>query len=231
MSFFDYDTDILGEQLLPPKLRQPKQLAWLKTLFRPTIQWLRDFFFDSYSTTQSLLPWVILTNYNRGDRVIWGRAVYQCKAANASLIPFNQPTGGQFSDIYWFKLQDLFIGADERLTYNSQLIKFEYELNKYFLVPSSDPQIYITNNFPNLSVFVMGDSGQNSSVMYDNSLLSSAWMYDSASFPIFDGNYTINVPAALFATLGTTSTDQENTVRNFANKYNLAGLMYGVTTF
>jgi hypothetical protein len=44
-------------------------------------------------------------------------------------------------------------------------------------------------------------------------------------------DYTINVPIAIFNTLGTTTTNKENTIRQFADKYNLAGMNYNIITY
>jgi hypothetical protein len=45
------------------------------------------------------------------------------------------------------------------------------------------------------------------------------------------GNYTIFVPLAKFNSLAGNDVDRENIIRNFADIYNLAGLIYDVETF
>ena len=55
-------------------------------------------------------------------------------------------------------------------------------------------------------------------------------MPNVASYPT-QYNFTINVPLALFTTLGTDNTNRENTIRIFADKYVLSGITYNVTTY
>lgn len=46
-SFYSINFEIVAERLLPPFMRQPKQLSWLKSLLTP-LQEARDNFFDVY---------------------------------------------------------------------------------------------------------------------------------------------------------------------------------------
>jgi hypothetical protein len=55
-------------------------------------------------------------------------------------------------------------------------------------------------------------------------------MPNNATYPA-QYNFTINVPSALFATLGNNLTNRENTIRSFADKYVLAGITYNIITY
>lgn len=223
MSFYDFDTTILGKQLLPPQLRQAIQLAWIRVILTP-IQWCRDRFFDDYIGGVTANQWDSVTTYFKGVYVVYSdRAVYWCKKTN-----INTPCD-QYPD-YWIKTQDCFIGVDERLKYNAQIIVFEYALNRWFQNVGATNQIYIQINDTNGDVMLMANSSNLSSKMSNQSLFSVAFMGNSYS-PSTQYDYTIYVPAALFATLGVTVTDQENAIRIIANKYNVAGMSYNITTY
>lgn len=228
MSLYDFDTDQLGSELLPPELRQPKHLAWLKTLFRPTIQWIRDSLFNVYFGGQSYAIYAPFAVYNRGDRVLgYNKSIYQCLVNGTT-----SGLSGPYDDPAWMKTQDIFIGVDERVKYNSQIIVLEYALNHYFLIPDTDPQIYLTTNSTATNFFVMGNSGATSSPMPNNSAFSQNYLANTPSFTPFLGNFTVYFPDAVFSTLGgNNATDNENIVRGFVDKYCLAGLTYNVIPY
>jgi hypothetical protein len=227
MAFFDYNVDTTGTQLLPPQLRQPIHLEWLRVVLSQ-IKYLYELFFNSFIAGNTSVDWNPLFFYAPGDYTVWtDKAVY----INTFLDIGTPPTGDINSAKTWRKVQELFIGVDERVKYNSQLIVFEYALNKYFRVPTTDPQIYIENTALDTNVFLMGNSGETSSAMYNNSVFTEDFMFNAPTFTGATTAYTIWVKAALFTSLGATALDRENTVRQFADKYNLAGLTYKVDTF
>lgn len=226
MSFYDFDTNIVGPQLMPPELRKSKHLAWIRVILSP-VQYLRDLFFNLFIGGQVYPIYGAFTPYNRGDRVTnYDKAVYEC-LINGTVSGLSGPSG----DPAWMKVVELFIGVDERVLYSSQIIVLEYALNKYFLVQPADPQIYISNNTTSTIVFVMGNSGTYSSNLANDSNFSTSWMSNSPSFSAPLPPFTVYVPSALFATLGLNVQDQENTVRQFVDRYRLGGITYNVTTF
>lgn len=223
MSFYDYDTEQVNEELLPPQLRQPKEKAWLKILMVP-LQWIRDLFFDSYIAGSNDNTWDDITTYFPGVRAVYfDNAVYEAIQTNINTPPDLYPD-------YWFKVQDVFIGVEERLKYNSQIIVYEYALNNWFRNVGATDQIYIQNNVTNTDFFLMGESSVLSSSMSVLSTASTDFM-GVVYTPGAQYDYTIMVPAALFATMGATTQDRENAIRNIANKYNMAGMQYSVATF
>ena len=48
---------------------------------------------------------------------------------------------------------------------------------------------------------------------------------------LFSKEIVLSMILDLFNTLGTTTTNKENTIRQFADKYNLAGSTYNVITY
>jgi hypothetical protein len=76
----------------------------------------------------------------------------------------------------------------------------------------------------------MGFNGSVSSPMALNSPFTTTYMGLNPNFAV-QYNMTINVPLALFNTLGSTAQDRENAIRIIANKYILAGITYEVVTY
>lgn len=233
MSIYSYDNKIVAEQIAPPTLRQPKFLAWLYVITKP-VQSLWDFAFNGYKDgstfdydlDDTFLFFPIGFVFTKGDVIKYSKGIYVCIQTFSftgvvDLTKFN-------------KLQDNFLGVEERIKYNSQKILFEYAMNKWFSVPNSyipDP-IFITNNFiQSETIFLMGGSSETSSVMPNNSVYSVDYMGNVPAYIAATFDFTINVPLDLFNTLGTTTTNKENTIRQFADKYNLAGTTYNVITY
>ena len=228
MPIYDYNTETVNEQLTPPQLRQPNFLAWLKVLTTP-IQWLRDWFFDVYIGATTYPPYNALAAYNRGDRVFFydNKGLYE-RTVTGSASGFDGPP----SDLgRWFKLQDNFIGVDERVKYNAQIIVFEYALNTFFFTGAIPYKIYIQNNAANYTTFVMGNAGPYSSNMANTAQWTTANMGNAPTFTPVTANFTIFVPNSVLSTLGLTAQDQENAIREFADKYKLAGTTYLVTGY
>jgi hypothetical protein len=225
MSFYNLNTDYVGEQLTPPKLRTSKFLAWLKVLLKPLNRFM-NIDFDFYMTGATCGDYDNTITYSFGDNVIGSdKCVYECIVASSLGVNVTNTTN-------WIKLNSNFIGANERVKYNAQIMLFEYALNKYFRVAALPAdQIYITNNTYYTDHFVMGNTGTYSSTMPTNSVnqihyLGNTYTYSSSLF-----DYTIYVPVAIFNGLGTNTANRENAIRNFANQYNLAGMVYNVVTY
>lgn len=225
MAIYDYDVNIIGKQLLPPQLRQVKMLAWIYVLLKP-IQWLRDLIFIDYCDGTNYTSWSNLSGYTFGMRVIYlDKCNYECinplGAAGNSQNPLNPD--------YWLKIQDNFIGVNQRIRFNSQIIILEHALNKWFRIPNAAVfQIYIVNT-PLNNNMIMGNVGNTSSHMANDSVNSDSFMSNAPTFSVTD--YTIYIPAAVYVNLGNNANDRESNVRQFVNKYNLTGITYTVTSY
>jgi hypothetical protein len=233
MSIYDINYIDRDNELTPPKYRLSKFLSWLNCLNYP-LQWLRDNWFGEYKQGSTANKFIDNNFYTTNDKVIWIDSsvyIFILPYVEFVTIGLNAPTGDPDSAITWQKIQDVFIGVDERVRYSSQIIVLEYALNHYYQVPTTDPQIYINNNPIDQSVFVMGNSGDTSSNMVNNSFFATSAMNNSPSFTTFLGNFTIYFPNALFAILGSTSQDRENNIKQFVNKYKLAGITYNILTY
>jgi len=208
----------LWEKIHPPLKRKAKHLAWGTVLEEP-LQWLHNAIFISYADGSTDLDYNNATAYVIGDRVVYtNRGQYEAIQAGTGNLPTDTD--------YWLKVNDNYIGIRERAHWNSQKIIFEDSLNKWFQTTG----IYIQNNNVITNSFVMGNTGGLSSVMPNNSTLAATFMgntYTGAG----TANYTIFVPLAKYNSLAGNDTDRTNIIRDFANRYNLAGMIYDVQTF
>jgi hypothetical protein len=224
MSIYTYDTEQVSEQLTPPLLRRSKLLAWIYTL-TSQIQWLWALVFEDYKDGSVYAEYDNTATYNRLDRVVYiDNKVYECLVnGSVGINPLNTTN--------WVKINDNYMGAIERIKYNYQIILLERALNRWFRnYTGSNDQIFIITNQITTQIFVMGFNGSVSSPMALNSPFTTTYMGLNPSFAV-QYNMSINVPLALFNTLGNTVQDRENAIRIIANKYILAGITYEVVTY
>lgn len=232
MPIYDFNTDVIGELLIPPVLRKPKQLDWLSTILSP-IQKLRDKVFTDYKIGTYYGDFNIGSTYVLGDKVIWtDKCVYEAVYVDTDGIA--QSFSGIYpnNSTYWIKQQEIFIGADERVKYSAQKKLFEYALNKYFRITSPFvDQIYIVNNFYVNASFIMANSSEFSSNMPNSSFYQQQYLSEDYTYSSGNYDYTIYFPVVEYTALASTSTDREMIVRNFADNYNLAGMQYNIITY
>jgi hypothetical protein len=221
MSIYDIDYTIVGPQLLPPDKRRTRELAWVKALLLP-LQYLHDILFHSYKVG-STAPQYAGGAYAKGDRVVYFFSVYEALTGTSAL-----PTVA--SD--WVKIQENFIGVDERVKYNGTTIVLEAALNKWFNTQFRQPplqsDIYlITNQIPFNSFVVGGVETKSSDVFLTT---SSEYLTDDLTSSS-ETNLDVNIPLGVFNALASTNAQRESIVRAFVNKYITAGITYKVVTY
>lgn len=225
MAIYDYDSNIVGEQLTPPILRNTKFLAWIYVIVKP-IQNIWSLIFEDYKDGNSYADFDILTTYNFGDRVLWtDKAIYEAIYTDADGIA--QSFNGVYpsNTLFWTKVNEIFIGSNERVKYSAQKLLFEYALNTFFITTG----IYITNNFIDVGdVFLMDTDSTESSLMPLDSLYQEDYMDYTATYASGIYDYTIFVPVAFHTSLGTNA---DGIIRTFADKYNLVGMQYDIQTY
>lgn len=223
MSFFDINFVDRFKELLPPKKRLPKWLAWINSI-ASALQETHYNFFVIYKTGSIDNVWDNVTTFFPGVRVVYfENGVYECLKTNSGTQPNLYPD-------YWLKITDNYIGVDDRIKYNSQIIIYEYALNKWFRNIGATQQIYIVNNVTYGTQMLMANSSQLSSTMANASQFSVTYMGNSyAGATPYD--YTIKVPVTLWNTLGATTNDKNNAIRSVAERYNMAGMNYNIITF
>ena len=223
----------IDEQLTPPMLRNPIYVSWINALHTP-VQYLHNEIFQNgyldgatasnYSNSATYTP-TNLVVYT--DRAVWINAA-TCSGITPSIA---NPT-------YWTQYNDNYIGANERLKYNSQKILFQYALNRWFQCSG----IWIHNNIvsPNPTPFVMGQTSQYSSYMGNSSTLTKYYMGNSPFFPNPTTNdFTINVPITVANALTNETPDvapnisakRQAIIKSFADQYVIAGILYNIVTF
>lgn len=224
MSIFQVNYTNVGQQVLPPDKRGSNMMAWVAALLSP-IQYLHNLRMGSYKFGDHSAPYLISTTYSKGTFVLYKYAIYESLVnGNIGNDPLNTT--------YWAKVLDNFIGVDERVLYNGNVLILTYALNKYFGTvfrqPNNVSDIFITVNSKPVPPFVVGDSENNSSKVYANT--SSEFVINAYTFADYT-NMTIWVPQAVYDALDTDPANREKIIRNFSDKYIIAGITYLVDTY
>lgn len=224
------------------------------------------YYADGY-TGQAVVTYNSASTYNVGDMVFYNGIIYSCISLSTGNLPTNATyfdikqfsfedevrhadkgiyyciqdnTGGIAppNTIYWEKLQSNFIGVNERIRINAQVLVFEYLLNKWFGTnfnyPTSTNDVYITHNTVDVNSFIYGTTVATSSAHYLTDATQQEFInfeYVSAEF-----NYNIHIPTAIYDGLNPSepsgiTTTKTAIVKNFADKYNLAGMTYTVLIY
>ena len=227
MSIYDLNYYQKAYEAMPVNKRLPIYKGWLYSLIYPMV-WLRNVVFDLYKSGLTYSEYTAGT-YSKGDRVYYAKSIYE------SLIDSN--TDAPTTD-NWLKIVDNFIGVDERILFRSEKIVFEYALNKWFNTDSEpcvwsniagDSTIYISNNTVTTGFFRVGTSQDLSS--YVGRELSSEPIGNDGGIFAIQYSYTINLPTIVWTALGADDDIREQTIRNFADKYNVVGLFYNIVTY
>jgi len=217
---YDYDNELVGEQLTPPVLRKTKFLAWLNVITSP-VQKLWNTIFIDYKDGSDYPDYDAFTLYALGDRVIYtDKMIYEAIDASLGALPSDTTK--------WVLINDNFIGVKERIKYNSQIILLEYALNKWYRIPSTDPQIYIENTSNVSMQFVLGDSSATSSLMPNDSINQIQYMGNNPTYPLVEYDFIVWVPTAVYNTLGNDTANRYNNVYKFVSKYVLSGIKFRI---
>lgn len=219
MSVYDVDFDQFAETQSPPDKRTPKALAWLRALLGQVSD-DNGVIFGQYKQG-STDPVYTAGTYGLRAVVIFNGGVFESKIANNTTDPTNLDN--------WRRISESFIGTDERIGFRSEKLIFEYALNKWFGTvfrqPTSVSDIFITNNTLSIPVFIVGASETESSDIFEDT--STEPIIDEYSFtPEF--SFSINIPLAVYNALGVA---KESIVRNFADRYVVAGITYNIVTY
>ena len=213
--------------LLPDNKRRDRYIAWGKTLMYP-LQWLHDRFFIDYKTGTIYANWNVLTTYTKGSFVKYTDKKIYFAISNPPIgtLPTNET--------YWIKTQDNFVGFDERMKYRSQIITFEYALNKWFDIPFVQPplvnQIYIINNLVMANVFRVGEDDMNTSFASLNALGIEDYV-GTGTVSNNQYSFTIYYPSSLPAILGLNATIVELQIRSLVDTIKLSGTIYNIISY
>lgn len=232
MSLYNYDSNIVAEQLTPPVLRKSKFSAWLYVIVKP-IQILWSQIFEDYKTGDTLYNlYDSFTLYNFGDRVRWtNNSIYEATYIDADGVPQTFSNISPINSNYWTLINDNFRGVDERVKINSQIILLEYYLNKWYNIDSISDQIWLQNNTDIITAFLMGNSSQYSSTMPNNSIYSETFMGLNTTYPNVTYDFIVWVPSAVWLSIGSNDVNRYNNIANIVDKYKLSGIKYLIDTY
>jgi hypothetical protein len=233
MSVYDIDFQKFTQQLLPPSKRKTRNLAWLG-VYATEFQYLHDLIFSSYADGFTGIKWVAGA-YTLGQQVRYAdHSVYEVAVANTATTP------GTSTD--WIKVQNIWVGARERMKYNGTRLTLEYALNKWFdsvfRQPPAVSDIHITQNTIITQFEIANNAANSNSFIPRNSVFGSDGV-PRVAVALNVYSFNINVPIAIANGLTTEapnvapaiSANRENIIRSFADKYVVAGIKYKVITF
>jgi hypothetical protein len=225
MSIYDQDHNTIQKQLTPPDKRSTTMLAWERCLVKP-IQWLHDLFFIDYAQGNTSSQYNPATLYTVGNRVQYNDSVYE--------VWQNPPTVGidPTNINYWILIQDDFIGADERVTFNSQVLTFEFLLNKEFRTTFNQPNyaapvhsdIWIENARIKDGSFIVHPNSGAESFIRPNSY-SVSFIRPNHSFSSV--NFIVHYPISVIPD----NSDQLNKLKTLVEKFKLAGTVAGYQSY
>ncbi len=209
-------------ELLPPDKRYSRMSAWFRAI-AAVFQRLHLNVFVDYRTGSNY-PVYAAGTYNAGDRVIYGQRVYESIDGSNTTIPTDLSK--------WFVYQNSFLGVDERLKYNGQILVLDYACNARFKTnfrqPPLQSDIYFEINTPTANVFVVGfDEPQSGISFFDG---SSNFIINDYSFSSFY-NFVVKVPTAVFNALSDDVNARSKIIRNFIDGIVPAGFNYTIITY
>jgi hypothetical protein len=223
MSIYNIDFHHQIIEALPVNKRLTKWANWLFVLTYP-ITWLKNVTYGVFKSSYNPSTWSAGT-YNNGDVVEYLFKTY------ISLIDGNTdvPTTSN-----WELISNNWRGVDERVYFTANKGTFEYALNLFFRGVWTDittKDIYIENNVIESGFFRVGLSTTEAQSTFVGLTLSSEPIAEDPENYGEQASYTIFVKESIFNGLGSTDTERENTVRSFADRYNIAGLFYSVEKY
>jgi hypothetical protein len=218
----NYNTTI--ESLLVPDKRTKKTVAFNSALVAETAN-NHDILFTIYKDYSVSPNWTAGT-YARNQLVKYNKSIFQSVENGNTTEPTQSDK--------WRLVSENFLGSDFRLSITGSKLNLEYALNTWFGSTFRQPSvgnsdIYLTtNNILPIPIFRVGLTEIESTSV--GTLTSSQLIVDSYSFAT-QYNITINIPTALYTSLGTTNDIRNSVVRSFADKYINAGLTYTLTIY
>jgi len=216
-SIYNIDFDQQGPELLPPDKRDNNTVSLVTALLK-SVQWCRDLLFTSYKTGATASNYASGV-YNKYATVIYNKAVYYSLEDGNTDFPTSSS---------WIKIQDNFLGVDERAKLNGQRIVLEFALNQQFNGTFRPPgssslsDIYLTNLPAVVSGFIVGET---------ETFSSSSGQTTSADkvglrYPFVRiNNFQVNFLSSLYAFTN------EQAVRDFINLYIPISLNYTIVTY
>ena len=202
MAIFNIDYKQFLQNLLPAQWRQGARHTGLLNCFLFPLQWLHDWWYDSYIYSQNYyyfdgtvlyenigITYDITTNSysvpvpyniinppiaNKGDNIRFAdNGLWQCQKDNVNCISDNPKTNS--ASINWYRLQIDFVGLFDRMKFNARKVILEYVLNLYFNPKGYN---YLNGTFGRYNIFIENNKNISASYIYDKSFLGGVFIYD-----------------------------------------------------
>jgi hypothetical protein len=206
--------------LLSPDKRTPNTIAFLSP---PANQLQVDFntLQDIYKVGTNYNTFDFNATYSRYDIVKYGKAVYY-SAINNNINNF--PTNSDD----WVLVTTNFIGTDSRLYFNGTKIVFEYAINTYFQTvynpdTTQNSEIYVETIAPRRKAFTIGLSEIASDALLDTSSTGFIRQTDNV-----DPTYNLIIWVKDLGQVGKATQDE---IKNFADRYIVAGVKYIIQNY
>lgn len=221
-SIYDIDFNQQAIDLTSPDKRGEATIAWTQA-FLKACQWARDLVLGSFKTG-AIAPKYAPGTYNIYDQVIYKQRVYECLTQGTTNTPDNT--------IDWRLIQNNFIGVDERVLYNGNILVLTWALNKWFFTTYRNPpalsDIYLVTNTISTPVFRVGLTEDTSSSVGLDGSSENVWNdYDFINV----NEFTIFIPLLVYNALDTNPVNRDPIVRNFADRYVALSLKYNIQTY
>ena len=233
------DINLLVVQNLPPNKRKTVWISFIQSLADP-LNWAMGIF-NQYKNGGVVAFYEPLLIYNAGERVIYNYKVYESIiGSNTGNTPDTTPTA-------WLEVNTSFIGVYERSLFRGNKLVFERALNRYFreelvahgyigfrqpdnAFTPTPSDIYIETLVPTgLSILGLDAITPEDTL---RSIPTGYWGFDglvvSASSTY---QFNIYIPTLVYLSINSDSTIAERIVRNFADKYRVAGTNYNIITY
>ncbi len=218
---YNIDFIIQLKRLLPPLKRKPKRIAWLTSLLKP-LQWLNDVLMI-YVAGDASIPVYNGDAILRGVKVRFDNKIYETLADTLeNETPFTNP------EKYFLVLND-WRGAKERVHYSSQILIFEYLLNRWFGTSFRQPvdgksDIYIEELDTQDYFFRIGENESESSEIAEleleqKSYIGESWFAEDADFVVKYKLSQIDTSA------------KRDQLRSLINQHRLYGTKYKIQAY
>lgn len=228
MSSLDVNFFQTAQELSPSFRRIETEIEGINAMFAEPLNDLNLIFkwYREGSTASNFNP---ATAYNFGDVFRYSKVVYLKNHVTEGYSAGILPTDTR----YFTKILNSFVGANERVKYNSSKIVFEYALNKFFETTFRQPplvsDIYIDRDFSDFTDFWISEIDPPTAKV---GLTDTDTVYvDEDETTRSNYDYVIYIPLAVFNALADNNTTRERVVRSFADKINASGFLYLVQTY
>lgn len=148
---YDVDYELQMENLLSPQNRAQPNLDFANSIIYP-LQDAHNRLFDDYRKGAQYLQYVGATSYFIYDRVRFNKAIYELKVSTSTGVA---PEGDSLSATNWKKIQDIYIGSQERASWSPQTAILCYAMNKWFNITSPPFAWLDINSAAGAGYFVM----------------------------------------------------------------------------